>query len=386
MVYFANTLCLFCGSPWNHRAIYLEKQNTLSVSQHKKMTGFNFIKLPFNLIQKGLRHKPLNSSTEIRLTRLCTQHCRQCNIHARTTDPPTMNWKTFQQINQRLKDYGSYIGFISGGEATLVPHLDKVLMEAKKTFTLSTTLVTGLVNQFETIKRIGKIALDHDIHIQTSLDGLGELGDHLRGVNHFSDTALKHMEWISENRGNSKSLLYANIVINNLNLDQVPQLIRRTNDIGWKTTIGLYHTLTQTTRYDERLRLRSGKRLDRLLEHLQNNPGILNLDTYIKGISSYVNGNAIGCCAFVDAPVLATRTTIMENGDVHLCYGEPIGNLFEKSLKSIFNGQDYAERLQNYRSCKGCWTTCYTQRFLLAHPRSFKEFFHNLKKVCTLRK
>ena len=173
-----------------------------------------------------------------------------------------MSWEKFQRINQKLKEYGSYIGFISGGEATLVPHLDKILIEAKKTFTLSTTLVTGLYNQFETIQKTGKLALDHDIHIQTSLDGLDKLGDHLRGVPHFSDTVLKHMEWISTNRRNSKSILYANIVINNLNLDQVPQLIRRSNDIGWKTTIGLYHTLTQSTRYDKTLKLRPGKRLD----------------------------------------------------------------------------------------------------------------------------
>lgn len=350
------------------------------------MTGLNLIKLFPNLIQKGLLRKPLNSSTEIRLTRLCTQRCRQCNIHTKTTESTTMSWKKFRKICQKLKNYGSYIGFISGGEATLVPHLDKVLMEAKKTFTISTTLVTGLVNQFEIIQRIGKIALDHDINIQTSLDGLGKLGDRLRGVPHYSDTVLRHMEWISTNRGNSKSLLYANIVINDLNLDQVPQLIRRANDIGWKTTIGLYHTLTESTRYDETLKLRSGRRLNVLLEHLRNNPEILNLNTYINGVSSYVNGNPIHFCAFVDAPVLATRTTIMEDGAVHLCYGGPIGNLFEQSLESIFNSQEYTDHLHNYRSCQGCWTTCYTQRYLLIHPKSLKEFFHNIKKIYTLKK
>jgi len=350
------------------------------------MRSINYLKLLSNLIQKSLGRKPLNSSTEIRLTRLCTQHCRQCNIHTKTTEPAIMSWENFQQVNQKLKEYGSYIGFISGGEATLVPHLDKVLTVAKKTFMLSTTLVTGLYNEFKTIQRIGKTALDHDIHIQTSLDGLGELGDHLRGVSQFSDTILKHMEWISSNRHNSKSLLYANIVINDLNLDQVPQLIRRANDIGWKTTIGLYHTLTQSTRYDDTLKLRPGKRLDILLEYLQNNPEILNLDTYIKGISPYANGSPIDFCAFADAPVLTTRTTIMEDGAVHLCYGGPIGNLLKESFKSIFNGQDYADRIQDYLSCQGCWTTCYTQRYLLTHPKSMKEFFHHIKKVYTLKR
>jgi len=343
-------------------------------------------KLIINTIRKGFSRKPLNSSTEIRLTRLCTQHCRQCSLYERTTEPPTMSPEKFKRLSQKLSEYGSYIGFISGGEATLVPHLDNILIEAKKTFTLSTTLVTGLYNRFEIIQRIGKIALDHDIHIQTSLDGLGKCGDHLRGVAHFSDTVLKHMEWISRNRGNSRSLLYANIVINDLNLEQVPQLIRKSNNIGWKTTIGLYHTLTQSTRFDETLTLKPGRRLDTLLEHLENNPEILNLNTFIKGISNYVNGNPIDFCAFVDSPVLSTRITIMEDGAVHLCYGEPIGNLFENSLEAILNGYEYVNRLREYRSCRGCWTTCYAQRYLLVHPRSLKEAFQNFKKICTLKK
>ncbi len=350
------------------------------------MINSHIPKLILNTIQKGLSGKPLNSSTEIRLTRLCTQHCRQCSLYERTTVPSTMNLEKFKQLCQKLKEYGSYIGFISGGEATLVPHLDKILIEAKKTFSLSTILVTGLYNRFEIIRRIGKIALDHDIHIQTSLDGLKDVGDHLRGVPHFSDTVLKHMEWISQNRGNSRSLLYANIVINNLNIEQIPELIQRANHIGWKTTIGLYHTLTQSTRFDETLTLKPGKRLDRLLEYLDDNPEILNLNTYVKGISNYVNGNPINFCAFVDSPVLSTRITVMEDGAVHLCHGQPIGNLFKNSLKDIFNGNEYIDRLREYRSCRGCWTTCYAQRYLLVHPRSIKEAFHHFKKICTLKK
>jgi hypothetical protein len=134
------------------------------------------------------------------------------------------------------------------------------------------------------------------------------------------------------------------------------------------------------------LKLQPGKRLDKLLEYLLNHDEIMNLNTYVKGISHYVKGNPVDFCAFVDAPVLTTRTTIMENGDVHLCYGQPIGNLFEKSLKSIFNSREYTDRLQDYRTCRGCWTTCYTQRYLLTHPRSLKEFIHHIKKVSTLKK
>ncbi|MBN2104855.1 radical SAM protein [bacterium] len=333
------------------------------------------------LICRGLTRKPLNSSTEIRLTRLCTQRCRQCSVYEKTTDPPSLNLIQFREMMARLKDYGAFIGFISGGEATLVPDLDQMLIEAKKTFILATTLVTGLYNKSEIIRKIARVALDHDIHIQTSLDGLGNLGDNLRGVSHFADTVLNHMAWISKHRGNSRSLLYANIVMNNLNLNQVPELIRRANDLGWKTTVGMYHSLTATTRQDDELRLEPGERIDKITAYLMKHPQILNLKSYLAGVPSFVASRTSDYCAFLDAPVLATRVTIMEDGAVHLCYGDPIGNIFDQTLDEIFSSDKYKNRLNEYKTCRGCWTTCYTQRYLLIHPRSFREMMQNIKKV-----
>ncbi|UCE05106.1 MAG: SPASM domain-containing protein [bacterium] len=336
-------------------------------------------------IWHALRKQPLNSSTEIRLTRLCSQRCRQCRVYERQTDPPTMNFEQFKIVAQHLRKYGAYIGFISGGEATLVPELDKILIEAKKTFSLATTLVTGLYNKTEIIQRIGAIALENNINIQTSLDGLGEIGDSLRGIKNFSDTILNHMRWLSENRNGSSSLLYANIVLNNLNLDQVPELIQRAGDVGWKVTIGLYHTLTDTTRSDDELRIRPGKRLEKILQFLDGNPDVMNLNSFLKGIEPFISGKQRKICAFIDSPVLATRVTIMENGDVHLCYGSPIGNIIKTGMEDIFSNDTYHQRLKEYRKCRGCWTTCYTQRYLLVHPASFEELVDNFKKVKATR-
>lgn len=345
----------------------------------------NWIKTTRKAIGFAVKKHPLNSSTEIRLTRLCSQRCRQCSVYERKTNPPSISFEQFQIIAQRLRDYGAYIGFISGGEATLVPDLGKILIEAKKTFSLATTLVTGLYNRTEIIQRIGEVALANNINIQTSLDGFGEIGDSLRGVKNFSDTVLGHMKWLSENRNGSKSLLYANIVLNNLNLDQVPELIQRARDLDWKVTIGLYHTLTATTRDDDELRLRQGNRLDKILEFLVDNPDIMNLNSFIKGIEPFISGKQKKICAFVDSPLLSTRLTIMEDGDVHLCYGSPIGNILTQGLAEIFSSQRYHQRLNEYKDCPGCWTTCYTQRYLLVHPDSFRELIDNVKKVRATR-
>lgn len=338
-----------------------------------------------NIVKNGLARRPLNSSTEIRITRLCTQRCRQCQVYERTTDPPSMSLETFRQIGAKLKAYGSSIGFISGGEATLVPQLDQILVESKEIFPLATTLVTGLYNRTDVIEKFGRVALENDINIQTSFDGLGELGDKLRGAKNFAETVMKHLKLLSRIRGNSKSMLYANIVISNLNLDQVPELIRTVRDLGWQVTVGMYHSLTETTRFDREMKLQPGERLNRLVDFLLDNPDILNLNGFIRGIPEFVATGRSEFCAFTDSPVVATRLTIMEDASVHLCWGEPIGNLLEQDLKSILTGETYRQRLAQYRTCKGCWTTCYSQRYLLTHPKTFADLRHNLQKVLGLK-
>lgn len=330
--------------------------------------------------------RPLNSSTEVRLTRLCTQRCRQCQVYERKTEPASMDIHMFRHVARQLRDYGSYIGFISGGEATMVADLPEILHEAKRTFPVATTLVTGLYNRTEIIRRIGALCLAEHINIQTSLDGLGEIGDRLRGADNFSDTVLRHMEMLAAMRGTSRSLLYANIVLSHLNLEQVPELIATVRKLGWKATIGLYHHLTETTREDDDLSVRPGERLQRLIAFLDGNPDILNLNSFIRGIIPWIEHGATTPCPFVASRFLSTRTTIMENGDVHLCWGGPVGNLFNDSLREIFSGDLYRQRLAEYRSCQGCWTTCYTQRYLLVHPRSFGEIWSNGRKIVRMQR
>ncbi|KPL18886.1 MAG: hypothetical protein AMJ92_05710 [candidate division Zixibacteria bacterium SM23_81] len=331
--------------------------------------------------------RPLNTSTEIRLTRLCTQRCRQCDVYNRRTEPPSLDQKRFRLLASRLREYGAYVGFLSGGEPILVPDLEGILLEARKTFSMAVTLVTGLYHKSERVERVAKVALDNDINIQTSLDGLGLLGDDLRGVPNFSTTVTDRMRKIAQMRANShsKSLLYANIVINNKNVEQVPQLLDAIAECGWKATVGLYHTLTETTRLDTHLILRPSATLQRVLQLVSNNPIILNLKSFVRGIQQAAKDNYPRFCPYLDSPVLSTRTVIMEDGDIYLCRGEAIGNLFQQNLSEIFSGPTYRERLGQYRHCPGCWSSCYAERYLLFHPPSFDDLMDTLLKVYRLR-
>ncbi len=337
-----------------------------------------------------LHNRPINSVVEIRITRLCTQRCLQCNIYNRKTEFAHIDFKHFKIIAQKLKEYGSFIGMISGGEPLLNPDLAKILSGSclKYVFPTAISLVSGLYfDNHQLIKKVCDTSLDRHINIQTSMDGLGELGDKIRGVKNFSDVVLNNMEFIAKRKEqlNSKSLLYANVVLSNLNLAQVPEIIKRIKSVGWQITIGMYHSITETTSANDELILHDNRQLQETLNFLTGNPDILNLNSFIKGIRDAVQGNFPDFCPFVDGKRMTTRTVIMENGDVHLCFGGPIGNIYKSGLKEIFESETYKKRLEQYKKCKGCWTSCYTQKYLLLHPRSLGEIIDNFKKVFNLK-
>lgn len=343
------------------------------------------VKQAKNFVINAVHDRPVNSTTEIRLTYLCTQRCRQCVIPLKGTDPKWLTFEQFKFIGDRLRDYGSYIGFISGGEVTMVPDLDKILLEAKKIFPVALTLVTGLYNKPEIIRPIAELALANDINIQTSLDGFDEIGDELRGSKNFFKVVYGNMKMIADLKPkSSKSLLYTNIVMSQLNLDQITELIQKTNDAGWKATIGMYHNLTASTRANDDMFLEPSEKLDDLIKYLREGKKVLNLDSYLAGIPDFIRTHKTEICAYRQSKILSSRLLVMENGDVHLCIGNPIGNLFQNSLEEIFEAETYRQRLKEYESCKGCWTTCYTQRYLLSHPRNFEEVKNNFFKITKL--
>ncbi|MCB0832397.1 MAG: radical SAM protein [Bacteroidetes bacterium] len=343
----------------------------------------------FQILNNLTHRRPFNSSTEVRITYTCTQRCRQCVIPFKNTH--TMTLDEFKGVMATLREYGAYVGFISGGETTMVKELPDMMIEAGKTFKYAATLVTGLYNKPERIEPAVKVCLERGMHVQTSFDGLGEIGDDLRGCKDYAETVTDRMKMITDMRrsiqkkSKKRSLLYANTVISNKNIDQIPDILAHVKSLGWRSTIGLYHTLTFSTRYDDDMVIQPGERLDKLIKFLTGNPDIMNLESFVKGIAPYIENPKLGWCPFVESPYLSTRTTIMENGDVHLCKGNPIGNVFRESLKSIFDGYEYRQRLEEYKKCDGCWTTCYTQRYLMVRPKSVTEARANVAKLRSAR-
>lgn len=298
-----------------------------------------------------------------------------------------MSMSEFMLVLRRLKQYGSLVGMISGGEPLLHPDIIEILNQAKKAFPVSVSLVTGLYFDYDKISDVIDFCLKNGINIQTSLDGMGETGAYLRGVKRHPEIVLSNMRKITDRKKelDSSSFTYVNCVLSAKNLFQVPDIIQASKDAGWEVTIGLYHSLLDTTKVDDEMKITDAEALHQTIDFLKGNPQILNLDSFIEEIPRILHNDFPDFCPFVDGKRTATRLTIMHNGEVHLCKGDAIGNLFEQDLEDIMASDQYRKTLEEYSTCDGCWSSCYTQKYLLFHPQNFSQIFAHSKKLLNLK-
>ncbi len=333
------------------------------------------------ILRSVAARRPANSATEVRLTRLCSQRCRQCAIPWGAVPAETISLEQFRRLAANLRQYGAAAGFISGGEPSLHPDLPAIFEEALRTFPLACTVNTNLDNREELIReRIGA-GVRMGVNVQTSIDGLDDLGDDLRGGSGVSARVLRHMEMLSEIKAasGSPSVLYVNTVLNRRNLRQIPQILEAVKSRGWRSSIGSYHNLTRHTRRDNDLFLEDDAELRGVIADLLRRPELMTLPEMLRGLPTYLAGEMPRRCPYLDAPVLASRLLIRENGDVYLCKGKPIGNALRQDLAAIFAGPAYTERLREYADCPGCWNNCYTQKLLLVKPPSARVALENVR-------
>ena len=335
----------------------------------------------WRIARSVIARRPANTATEIRITRLCSQRCRQCAIPIGAVPADTMPLDAFRALAAKIRNYGAGAGFISGGEPTLHPQLPEILEEAVRTFPLACTLNTNLDNSAEVIRERVGCALRLGVNVQTSIDGLGDLGDNLRGGDQVAERVLRQMAELREMKEQlgSRSILYCNTVLNGLNLDDVARISERVRAVGWKSSIGSYHDLTLHTRRDNPLFLEKTEKLQNLIDRLLTTPDVVTLPAMLRGIPRHAAGEEAKRCAYTEAPSLASRILIRENGDVYLCKGKPIGNALRDPLASILSGEIYHRRLEEYDSCPGCWNNCYTQKLLLIKPGSLRGAWENFR-------
>jgi MoaA/NifB/PqqE/SkfB family radical SAM enzyme len=333
-------------------------------------------------IRSIIQGEPCIFLPEILLTYHCTQRCLQCNIPAKTTSVYNMTTDTFKIIVSRLKAHGAHGVVFSGGEPLLNIHFTDFIRYAQEINIHYLHVLTTLYLPHKKMEHLAWALISNRVHISTSFDGFNEVADKIRGAKDVSDTVLENMKTINRlNRDAAKKVkTYVNVVISQMNLHQIPEILACMQELGWMINVDLYRHTSSNHNYVDEMVIRDYDRLQEVLEIVKKSPMVFTPRWLLDGFNAYLESRFTKRCPYTDNTRLGSKISILPDGEVKVCIGQPVGNLLNSDLRQIFDSPAWRDKQQEFRACPGCWNTCYT-------PSSRLSSYFNttdLKKIIKL--
>lgn len=312
-------------------------------------------------LKKFISRKPSVFFCSVRLTSLCSQNCLQCGIPAQS-DGSFISLEAFDQITQKLYNYGTRVLTMTGGEPALHPQLDEIMGIARSRGFKAIGLLTNLYYPEAHQDQVINLAIKHGIGIHTSYDGLAEVADKLRGAKDVQETVERAMLKINKLRleGLYKSHPTATVVVSALNIMQLPQIISRLEGLGWNMNIDLYRWESANHRENDILKIKDPNQIRQALQQIRTIKGLKTPLWYYDGLQSRLDGSKRKQCPYLISPTFGSKFFIRENGDIYTCMNKVLGNLLTDELEELFAGDKWRELLVDFDNCRGCWNNCFT--------------------------
>lgn len=273
-----------------------------------------------------------------------------------------MDPETFGVITARLRKYGTRVLSLTGGEPALHPQLERIFQIAEAANFRSVNLLTNLYYSDALQDKVIGLAIKYHVGIHTSYDGFAEVADKLRGASKVQRTVERAMLMINELRksGAYQKKPTATVVVSALNIDQLPRIIARLEELDWNINIDLYRWGSANHREEDILKI---KDKDQILNAIALIRKAKNLKTplwYFDGLEKLQHGAMNKQCPYLISPTFGSKFFIHEKGDIHTCMPNAIGNLITSDIEDIFRAGDWKAQQEDFQSCQGCWNTCYT--------------------------
>ena len=313
-----------------------------------------------NLIDKNFGSS-LSSPVYIDLviTKKCNFRCGHCDTWKSNNigQMPPERWsRLLAQISQAWPEA---MVEISGGEPLIEKYLSLKIANEGSRLGLSTSLNTNgsLINEQMTadILRSGLLS------VKVSLYSLDEnIHDKLRGVSGAGAKAKEALNLLKDKNRKNQIKIEVGMLVTGLNIGGINDLagycqennfnliiqpldfnLERFYRENWHASSELWPTKEQVEKY--------------LKPIIKNKaPVIKNPPFYLKLIYRYyLDGNSLG-----RRPCLAPYNNLIiePNGDVKLCFrSQKIGNIGEKNIKEIWQGQEARQERKRLRFCqKSC--------------------------------
>lgn len=291
----------------------------------------------------------------IRLTNACNARCQMCEIW-KEQELSELNTSLLRQLPCSLTNIS-----LVGGEPFLHNDLLDIINELKtyckkSRIVISTNgILTDLI--IEQVKKI--IRIEAKLAIRLSLDGIAETNDNIRGV---KNAYFKVIDTLKALQALGIRDLGITITIIDENISQVSNIFRLAKEKKIKFNCQIAHSaefyykknnpqISQKDSLKEQLNLVISSELRSF--NLQR----LFKAYYYRGIWNYVNHlprtypcNAGKSFFYLD-----------QKGDIYPCLflDKPMGNLYQESFPTIWNGQLANEIREYVTGCSiNCWVIC----------------------------
>jgi len=300
-----------------------------------------------------LQYKPID--VVIATTYRCNARCIMCNI-----------WKNPSQNDLTPEEYRflpstlRYVN-ISGGEPFLRDDIPEIIRVVKERAPKSQIIISS--NGFlperieESMRHV--LEVDRDVGIGISIDGAGELHNHLRGIPKGFDKCMDTVERMK--RLGMSNIRLAFTVVDD-NVGDLVEVYRLTKKMGIQFTMAVaqnssHYFMTEENHFQrvEKLREHLGPLVEDLLR--SSHPKNWLRAFFAHGLYRYAAGagRPFVCNAAHDFFFVGP------NGNIYPCnvLDRVLGNVREKSFEEIWESRLAEEIRQEVRECKlKCWMVC----------------------------
>lgn len=313
------------------------------------------------------------------ITHRCNLTCKMCGIWRYGNRKEELELPQIQQMAERMARLGVVQVSIGGGEPFACDYLE----EAARRFVDAGLQVRVLTNGVGVGReRIEKCVAYGVKNFSISLDSLYPARfDFICEKEGSWDEATRSMSWVSELLRGSDGLPTINCVVSNLNLEELPDIVRFAEDIGFHVSFlpvelladpkdGVRNWEARFVRYRPEMGIRVGdtagevltridRAYDQLLELKRKGAPILNSTPYLEASRRYLKTGSFpseGC----DAGRL--YFSVAPNGQFTVCHRtqQQHKHFLDPDFEEYFRSATYERRRQlEAGSCEGCMRACW---------------------------
>jgi len=312
------------------------------------------------------------------ITHRCDLTCKMCGIWRYGNKKEELEIHEINEMAQRFARLGVVQTSIGGGE----PFAYENVEEAAKCFVdagINLRLLTNAVNVPR--ERFDKCIAYGVKNFSISLDSLYPARfDYICEFDGAWESAVSNMSYLAQELHGKGGMLVINCVVSNLNLEELPDMVRFAQEIGFAISFlpiellnnsadGVKNWEARFIRHRPEMGLSAGPqgqvgdRVDRVYETLirmkKDGAPILNSTPYLESSRVYLKTGrfpADGC----DAGSL--YFSVSPNGQFTICHRTSHGykHILDPDFEEYFRSESYAlQRKLEAGSCDGCMRACW---------------------------